>query len=260
MENTDHSRWFHPSMYLYSDSGTTPMVANNASSHVLSSQPYSTTSTTTDGSEHYYNHGPPPPINPTPPGSNDLSRSLGSTGGGVGGPGGHSSFLCHPMSPHSPPTNTPDIIGSCPSRLYLPPPPNSSCRNTSQSLHSSNTSYNQSSMWPHMGGSTVGSLSLPQFSSNHGTHKDSGLPPPPSAMDNSPIYNEDTVAKMKLQNSLQNYPAFPPHLYPQYGGSEYSTVGSTAFDMLAGFQKCRPISRSNSGKHHFLHKFFFSLT
>ena len=258
MENTDHSRWFHPSMYLYSDSGTTPMVGNNVSNHVLSSQPYSTT-TTTDVSEHYYNHGPPPPpINPTPPGSNDLSRSLGSTGGSIGGPGGgHSSFLCHPMSPHSPPTNTPDVIGSCPSRLYLPPPPNSSCRNPSQSLHSSNTSYNQSSMWPHMSGSTVGSLSLPQFSSNHGPHKDSGLPPPPSAMDNSPIYNEDTLAKMKLQNSLQNYPTFPPHLYPQYGGSEYSTVGSTAFDMLAGFQKCRPISRSNSGKNHFLYKFLF---
>ena len=240
MENTDHSRWFHPSMYLYSDSGTAPMVANNASSHVLSSQPYSTV---TDGSEHYYDHAPPP-INP--PGANDLARSLAAGGGGAGG--GHSSFLCHPMSPHSPPSNTSDVIGSCPSRFYLPPPPNSSCRNSSQSLHSSNISYNQSSMWPHMSGSVTGSLSLPQFSSNHGVHKDSSLPPPHSAMDNSPIYNEDTVAKMKLQNSFQNYTTFPPHLYPQYGGSEYSTVGSTAFDMLAGFQKCRPISRSNSGK------------
>ncbi|XP_066913476.1 transcription factor GATA-3-like isoform X2 [Clytia hemisphaerica] len=224
MENTDHSRWFHPSMYLYQDSSAA--LAANTNPSALS-QPYGN-----DGSagEHYYNHTP---VNPGSGGghTNDISRPLN----------GHSSFLCHPVSPHSPPTNTSENIGSCSSRLYLPP---NSCR-SAQGVHS-NTSYNQSSMWSHM--TSVGSLSLPQFSSahNHSSHNTKESPIT-SALDNSPIYNADDP-KLKLQNSLQNYPSFPPHLYPQYGGSEYSSVGATAFDMLTGFPKCRPISRSNSAE------------
>lgn len=217
MENTDHSRWFHPSMYLYPDSSS--MITNNTSAGGPISQPY-----TTDGaSDHYYNHST------NTPHGNDLVRQPLP---------GHTSFLCHPISPHSPPVNSSDGPGSCPSRLYLP----NSCR-TSQGLHS-NASYNQSSMWSHMT-SVGGSLSLPQFSSaHHASHiKDSTIPPP---IDISPNYTSDE-AKLKLnQNSLQNYPSFPPHLYPQYGGASEYPVGG--FDMLSGFQKCRPISRSNSAE------------
>ena len=281
MDSTDHSRWFHPSMYLYSDSGPSPMINNSG----LSSQAYSTAGGPTDGSEHYYNHGPPAPpsLNALPPsGAHDLARSLSAAAAAAAG-GGHGSFLCHPMSPHSPPsssttnnTGSNGDITSCPSRLYLPSPSanSSSCHRSiisSQGVYSSSSSnvspYNQSvvgNMWPppsHMGGSGgpggPGSFSLPQFSSNHTHHghKESSLLPHPisAAMDNSPLYNDEmsVVSKMKLhQVGLQNYPAFPPHLYgPQYGtAGDYSSVSSTAFDMLAGFQKCRPISRSNSGK------------
>jgi len=222
MENPDHSRWFHPSMYLYPDS--TAMIANNSNGIT---QPYAPDVPTAD---HYYNHSTANGGGHT----NDLSRPP------LTGHGGGSGYLCHPVSPHSPPINPTENVGSCSSRLYMP----NSCRNT-PGLHSSNVSYNQSTIWPYT--SVAGSLSLPQFSS--AAHSVAHMKESTMPVDMSPTYNTaPDDPKLKLnQNTMQNFSPFPPHLYPQYGAPDYSSVGATAFDMLAGFQKCRTISRSNSG-------------
>lgn len=215
--DSEHGRWFPP-MYLYPENAA--MLSNHGG---LSHSNYNATD-----SGGYYNH---------------TTNGVGLPGSNsdLGTPRTHNSYsLYHPESPHSPPLNSSEGIGNCPSRLYLP----SSCRN--QSLHPSNPSYNQSSMWPHMP-SVAGSLSLPQFSSGHNSHgKEPGISP---IVDVSPNYNQDEKFKLN-QNTLQNYPGFPPpHLYPQHMSSDYqSSVNGVPFDMLSGIPRCRTISRSNSGK------------
>lgn len=215
--DSEHGRWFHP-MYMYPDNGA--MLPNNGGL----SQSY--TSAESGGGEHYYNHN----TNGVglAAGNSDLTTSRS-------GLSGHSPYLCHP---HSPPLNSSEGVGNCPSRLYLP----NSCR--SQGLHSSNPSYNQSSMWPHMT-SVAGSLSLPQFPPGHNSHgKEPGIPP----VDISPNYNQDD-GKFKLNQALQNYPGFSPHLYPPHMSDYQSSVNGVPFDMLPGLPRCRTISRSNSGKY-----------
>ena len=223
----DHSRWFHPSMYLYQE-------ANSVLPSGLSHQSYNN-----ESGGHYYSH-------PDSGGHNssvsDMSRSsIGS----------HSSFhpLCHPVSPHSPPTNTSEGNTNCASRLYLP----NGCPNRTShlNLHTPNPCGNSSSMWQHMTSIASGAtLSLPQFSSAH-THmmkqehpKDSSIPP---VIDVSPHYNPDDIKFKLSQNVLQSYSGFPPQLYPPHmTGAEFVGNG-IPFDMLPGLPRCRTISRSNSG-------------
>ena len=186
LSNSDHNRWFHPTtMYSYLES--TPMLPTNNSGL---SQSYNTPESCS--TDHYYNNHSSNTTGLHATNSSELPTTPRS------GLSAHNSYLSHP---HSPPLNSPESTGNCSSRLYLP----NSCR--SQNIHSSNPTYNQSSMWPHMP-SVAGSLSLPQFTSGHNSHgKDSGLPP---VLDVSPNYNPDEV-KFKLnQNSVPNY--FPPHL------------------------------------------------
>lgn len=216
--NTEHSRWVHQSMYPWYPAESAQMISNNIS------QNYNTS--TDSGASVYYNHTSNS-IGLHASNSSDIStpRSGLSTHG--------SSYLCHPVSPHSPPLNSSEGIGNCPSRLYLP----NTCRSQGSSTPSS---YNPSSMWQHM----PGSLSLPQIPS---AHKESGMSP---MVDISPNYQDETKFKLN-QNNIQNYAGFPPpHLYPQHmsGGDYPPSVGGVPFDMLPGMPRCRTISRSNSGK------------
>lgn len=239
----DHSRWFHPSMYLYQDS-------NSVLPSGLSHQSYSNESPGGGtggggGGGHYYSH--PDSGSGHNSSVSDMNRSSVNS---------HSSSfhpLCHPVSPHSPPTNTSEGNTNCASRLYLP----NGCPNRSSNLnlHTPNPCGNSStSMWQHM--SSIGSgatLSLPHFSSSAHSHmmkqehpKDSSIPP---VIDVSPHYNPDDIKFKLSQNVLsQTYSGFPPQLYPPHmAGGEFVGNG-IPFDMLPGLPRCRTISRSNSGK------------
>lgn len=213
---TDHSRWFHQTMYPLYPESTQPVIQPSNGGIPPPIQSYG-------GNEnnHYYNHQDTQPV--------------------------HSSFhpLCHP-SPHSPPTiNSSDSNTNCGSRLYLPPN-SSSClsRNSHYNMHSSNQCNNSSSIWQHPINSPPVPLSLPQFQSPYSMKNEDnkgGL-----SLDASSHYNPDDLKFKLSQNQFQGYSNFPAPLYPPHMSN--GDFGGNTFDMLTGLPRCRTGSRSNSGE------------
>lgn len=205
----DHSRWFHPSMYpLYPESSQ--HLISNGIPPTPSGQSYS-------NENHYYNNHQD------------------------GAP--HSSYhpLCHPISPHSPPSiNSTDSNTNCGSRLYLP----NGCASRGSHYSTSNTPNNSSSMWQHIS-SPPSTLSLPQYQSSHIMKVEDHSKGLGTGMDSS-HYNPDDLKFKLSQNPLQNYSGFSPQLYGSHLNN--TDFGPNGFDMMTGLPRCRTSSRSNSGK------------
>ncbi|XP_065669386.1 trans-acting T-cell-specific transcription factor GATA-3 [Hydra vulgaris] len=220
MHSGEHTRWFHPAMYMYPESQTSVLPNELSPSY------------NNDGNESYYHSGP----------HNDVGRNFS----------GHVSYhsLCHPPSPlpHSPLNNS-EANPNVSSRLYIP----NACTNSRSShlFQTTNTYGNPSpSIWQHMNtigpGSTYSST-LPQFSNPHNNimkqeHIKDHLAP---HLEISSHYSSEDM-KLKLGQPLPNYSPYPPQLYSHASQPDFGSNGMS-FDMLPGFPRCRTGSRSNSG-------------